>query len=667
MSHVKKTIGGDLATYIAKKYGKFKLSHSQKEAILALDHFLNGEARCFVLQGYAGTGKTFLVQSLAEYAEKKDWDVALMAPTGRAAEVLMQRTGFEASTIHKAIYNSDLLSDIEHNEEGDSYRWYFESVVLSGKHNKTVLIVDESSMVSDSYSSSEFLHFGSGFLLRDLIKFSLVRTQSPSSITKLIFIGDPAQLPPVSQKKDDDGLPPALDLDYLCKKYRPLVPSMAELTDVVRHKGGIVDNATWIRSRLTTGTFGVFKIDCNKKDVWNLPGADLAKTFLKRFDIDKLSRVIVIVYSNKQAQLLNRSIREKRFKVSNPPIKVDDALLVNANNSLYGLTNGSFCRVLEVGDQTVKTLLVGRYDKKAKKRLPHVKEEFSFREITIQYALGDALQNKKVICLENVLTSDTPSISRLQRIALYQNVIDSNPTLPVGSADFEKALKSDPYFNSVQFKYGYAVTCHKSQGGEWDCAIVDFSEFTSYRYRFFFKWAYTAITRAAKRLYVMGAPVVTPFSGIKVSGPLASVIISTTPTIVPVASISPKAVKLISPKPKPIPAIKLLPVSKAIFDISKPKEHCEILLKCIKAEHKIDFKFDGQEKYALLYSFTRKAETARLKFHFDGDGVFSRVESKDAPPTALGIILVKIILGFAAEIKEEGPIPKTTTDPLQKL
>jgi ATP-dependent exoDNAse (exonuclease V) alpha subunit len=249
---------------IFNHFKQINLTSDQNNALEMLYTFLENEERVFILQGYAGSGKTTLLKGFVEYLESIEKQYQLMAPTGRAAKVINQKTGFEATTIHKGIYSFEELQEIERgNEESDVSFLYQYKLRNNIEMHDSLFIVDEASMVSDMLSEGEFFRFGSGHLLKDLIKYA--RIMDSATTSKIIFIGDPAQLPPVNM-----SFSPALDSIYLKEQYQ-LDSSCAEMKEVKRQdaNNGILLSATKMRQCLTSGYFNDFDLLENKKDIFN--------------------------------------------------------------------------------------------------------------------------------------------------------------------------------------------------------------------------------------------------------------------------------------------------------------------------------------------------------------------------------------------------------------
>lgn len=486
------------------------LTNDQRIALEMLSTFLESEDRIFILQGYAGSGKTTLLKGVVEHLKSLQKQYQLMAPTGRAAKVINQKTGFEATTIHKGIYSFDELEEIEQSADKNDVSFLYQYKLRNNidAHNP-VLIVDEASMVSDVLSQGEFFRFGSGFLLRDLITYS--RIQEAGTSSKIIFIGDPAQLPPIGMNSS-----PALNRDYLQDTYH-LNAEVAEMKEVKRQDAdnGILLAATKIRQSLTSGFFNDFNLTENKKDVFN----PLYQNYLETYKAQK-GKKIIICYKNKTALDLNKYIRIDKFG-GNLPIQSSDTVIIGANNYNLGIMNGEFAVVSEAS-ATVETREVRFRVKDDKTEAV----ELTWRKGTI--ILPDENGQPKTVSgyiLENYLYGDNYLKPEEQR-ALYVDFKNRYPKLKKGTDEFKEAISTDKYFNAIQLKYGYAVTCHKAQGGEWPNAFVFWDRGVKTNFNFletkqdkngkanadFYRWAYTAITRASEKLFAINPPFFSSFS-----------------------------------------------------------------------------------------------------------------------------------------------------------
>ena len=443
-----------------------KLTDSQKQLLTQINQFLKSDKEVFIIKGYAGSGKTFFSKFLVDSFEKNDIPFLLMAPTGKSAKVLSQKTKKKVSTIHSTIYN---LKNIK--EDNENYRFYFE--LNENPLLKGVFIVDEASLISDTYSKNETLRFGSGYLLRDLIEFI-----NFNPMKKLILIGDNAQLPPI---KADNS--PALDKNYL-EKFGLKVEEFT-LTEVVRQKNIILDNSLIIRKQLQKNIFNKLNLKYNEE-------------FKKVDNFEYQKNSIIIAYTNKAVFAYNQTIREKMFEDIDE-IYPNEKLMVIQNTKIFDifLSNGDFVKVIKVGNKEIRKVAL-----KNEKVVNLV-----FRDLLIE------ANQKQIECkiLENTLFSDKPSLSGLEQRALFVDFIQRN-NINQSAPNFKEVLLNDKYFNALKVKFGYAITCHKAQGSEWDNIYLDASYKTDKLSQEYFKWLYTAITRAKKRVFIKNPPSVSYLS-----------------------------------------------------------------------------------------------------------------------------------------------------------
>jgi hypothetical protein len=460
------------------------LSQSQEIALRQLHDFLAGPANVFMLKGYAGTGKTTLLKGLAVYLHAIGTHFALMAPTGRSAKVIRDRTGYEAYTIHKSIYCFDEMEEVQ---DGESF-YYSYKIRNNDDIVGTVFIVDEASMISDSKNEGDFFRFGTSHLLSDLITYSRLRNDKAQ--TKIIFVGDPCQLPPIG-----DNSSKAFDATYLESTFG-LSSIETELKEVIRHssESGILNAASKLRKSITTGMFNNFNLGANERDIFNPTPITLLDTWDAASDPK-----IVIAYKNKTCLDLNLQIREHRFGKQNLPLQKSDIVIMGGNNYRKGFFNGEFSVVNDVAASTeTRSVYLRRKDPVT----------LVWRDIQLIFPDTDG-ENKivKGKVLENFITGEnhlTPD--ELQ--ALYVDFKTRHSDLKPHTKQFKEAIIEDEYFNCLLIKYGYAVTCHKAQGGEWDSVLTVWDHGTEYgkTNANFYRWAYTAITRASKTLYAFEPP-----------------------------------------------------------------------------------------------------------------------------------------------------------------
>lgn len=458
-----------------------------------------------LLTGAAGTGKTTLVREILAHLDAQGFRYVLMAPTGRAAKVLAERGGRPAATIHRTIYQAEALLEHFDGEGGaTTFKWVFNLKSNSDDAN-TVYIVDEASMVSDAFSEDERFRFGSGRLLSDLMRYADVKATNNNR--RIIFVGDPAQLPPVGSIES-----PALCGEYLAERFGVTVRQHG-LTRIYRQGAGsgILENAMRIRAGIEERQYAAFRIDA-ADDV------ELLKQdrFLARYREVTLGRpcpgALVVAYSNELVRQYNRMIRQVLFPKAEGPVAGDHLLVVQNNYRLAPvLFNGDFVVLLSVSDDVITQSVVFKADK----GIETVK--LSFRRASVRLIDDDKAQ--EVMLIEDLLNTNEPMLGDKQQDALYVNFKMRYPLLKPSTEEFMAVYRTDPFVNALRVKYGYAVTCHKAQGGEWPTVFVDYSRGSGQFTEDYFRWAYTATTRAKERLFALDAPnrsVLTARNNIKV-------------------------------------------------------------------------------------------------------------------------------------------------------
>ena len=487
---------------IINHFNHLNLSQGQETALAKLEAFLAGPANVFMLKGYAGSGKTAILKGLVDYFNTSDKDFALMAPTGRAAKVIREKTGQEAFTIHKSIYSYEDMVEIE---EGDSFYYYYKirnNIDVTGK----IFIVDEASMLSDANNESEFFRFGSGHLLSDLITYTRVAHENVKS--KIIFVGDPCQLSPVG-----DNSSKAFEANYL-KEHFNLSSEETEMKEVQRQGGdsGILRAAAKIRKSISAHFFNDFNLRSNGNDILN-PSYE---AFLDIWQ-ESASPKIIIASKNKTCLDLNLQIRERIFGNANLPVQKSDIVIMGGNNYRKGVFNGEFAVINEVSDTVTQRTIALR-----------AKNSITLYWRDVELIFPDAESNNKVVkgkMLENFIYGDN-YLKPEETQALYVDFTSRHKGLKPKTEEFKEAIMQDEYFNCLLMKYGYAVTCHKAQGGEWDNVFTvwdndnmeGFDCFTDKQRRAsktnqdFYRWAYTAITRASKTLYALNPPFFNSYS-----------------------------------------------------------------------------------------------------------------------------------------------------------
>ena len=483
----------ELDLHLLDFFIELKLTKDQEKTVSLLEEFLKNDKQIFILKGYAGTGKTTLLKGIAQYLKEIDRLGGLMAPTGRAAKVIKDITGIKGKTIHSSMYDLQNLKTYKKRDKygNESFKFFFE---LKKEHDlkNSVFIFDESSMIGNNYSEGEFFRFGSGYLLNDILRFFNVNT---NNILKLLFVGDPAQLPPVGSNHSL-----ALDADFFISKELNLNES--EMTQVVRQEknSGILFNAAYYRKLIFSNKVSKNHLDTNFEDIQEISYEELGKTFVSYAPLPNISKSIIISFSNKRAWHNNQVIRELYFP-GKKSITEGDVLQVTRNNYLVELLNGEFVTVIRVDDKTTRQSASIWINKQRKQF------HFDFREVGLQIADGRIID---VLVSETLLNSKNRGMTSEEMKALYVNFImryekKTGATANRNSTQFKESFRNDPYFNALQVKYGYAITGHKAQGGEWENAFVDFSGRNGLS-KDELRWIYTAITRASKKLYVLLPP-----------------------------------------------------------------------------------------------------------------------------------------------------------------
>ena len=447
----------------------FEPTSQQTEVIKQLSEFVENSSSnsLFLLKGYAGTGKTTLVSSLINSLWSVGKKVVLLAPTGRAAKVLSVYSKKSAFTIHKKIYW------MRTNSQGNTY-----VTLQENKHTNTIFVVDEASMIPDTSDKG----FGGRVLLDDLIEYVY-----SGVMCKLILIGDTAQLPPVHL-----DISPALDENLLGITYRKDVYS-AELTQVVRQQSTsmVLENATHLRDKISANDFDTPQVKCNSEVVRLDVGMDIQEALEDAYSNSGVEGTVVICRSNKRANLYNQQIRA-RIRDLEDDISTGDFLMVVRNNYFW-LPEGSKAGFIANGDM-VEVM-----------RIYEINELYDCRFARISVRLVDYPdeENLECIVLLDTLTSESPAMTYEEYKKLYDEVAKDYADIPK-RAQRNKEIKQNPYFNALQVKFAYAITCHKSQGGQWENVFVEQGYFTSDMLsKEYFRWLYTALTRTTKKLHLI--------------------------------------------------------------------------------------------------------------------------------------------------------------------
>lgn len=467
----------------------------QRKAIDALERLLNSARprSTLVLKGYAGTGKTTLVGALVKVLREQGHPAVLLAPTGRAANVLSSYAQAPASTIHRRVYKT------EGEDDG-----YLALAVAPNKDTDTLFVVDEASMIGTSSGGDR--PFGDRNLLQDLADHVFAGRGN-----KLLLIGDPAQLPPVGDERS-----PALDVKLL-HEVHDLTAGSVELTEVVRQAdaSGILVNATALRGVLTRYNDGEEKVvpvfqllegashtsqDPSTRegvvafeDVVRVEGHDLQDALESAYGRGGVDSVCLICRSNRRAYLFNQQVRA-RIQGYEEELCPGDRLMVVKNNYYWATpANGKGKPELIANGEAVEVLAVKGLEEK---------HGFRFARVDIAWQNGQERRELEVMVLLDVLTAETPALPspRMKELAnaVLMNIVSRN------RRERFKALQDDPYVNALQVKYAYAVTCHKAQGGQWPTVFVDQGYVTEEMINAeYVRWLYTAVTRASDKLYLL--------------------------------------------------------------------------------------------------------------------------------------------------------------------
>jgi len=459
--------------FLLKREFPFKPTQKQDIVLQQISEFIfdKSKDKLYLLKGFAGTGKTTIISTVVNNLWKITKSAVLLAPTGRAAKVISNYSGKEAFTIHKKIY-------FPKKEKSGSIKF----VLQPNKHKKTIFIVDESSMIPDIPGESKL--FENGSLLDDLMQYVYSGYQC-----KLVLIGDTAQLPPV--KLD---LSPALNENILSVNYNKEVIKM-ELDEVVRQEqdSGILWNATKLREFLDDGFYDSFKFQLHSfADIVRLiDGYEIMDAINDSYSNLGNEETAIIVRSNKRANLYNQQIRSRILFQENE-LSSGDYLMVVKNNYFWlkptseagFIANGDIIEVLEIFK---------------------IEELYGFRFAEVKVRMVDypRMRSFETVLLLDTINAQSPSLPYEESNRLYQEVVKDFEN---ESSNYRKFLKvkNNKHFNALQVKFSYAITCHKSQGGQWNTVFVEQPYLPNGVDKDYIRWLYTAITRAREKLYLIG-------------------------------------------------------------------------------------------------------------------------------------------------------------------
>lgn len=442
----------------------------QRDVFAMLENFLpsTNADDCFILKGYAGTGKTTLISALVKVLPRIKLKSVLLAPTGRAAKVITNYSGKKAFTIHKKIYRKKVAASPEMN-----------FVLGDNIMENTLFIVDEASMISDQVHD-----YSRQSLLQDLISYVY-----NGKNCKLMLVGDTAQLPPVGS-----DISPALDKLFVSEQFRLNVFTY-ELTDVVRQEkeSGILFNATQLRELVRKGeeVFPKFNIK-GYKDIFRMTGERLVEGLNYAYDKYGMENTIVICRSNKNANAYNQNIRN-RILYREEELSGGDHIMIVRNNYFWLKPEDNSGDFIANGD-------IARI-----RKVRRIEEQYGFRFAELVIELLDYPDEEPLSCkvMLDTLYSETPSLSNADNKRFYEAVLQDYMHIENKKFRMEE-LKKDPYYNALQIKFAFAVTCHKAQGGQWPAVFIDQGYLTDEMLNTeFLRWLYTGLTRSNKELFLV--------------------------------------------------------------------------------------------------------------------------------------------------------------------
>ena len=461
----------------------FEPTSEQTVAMNRLAIFVNNPAprQVFLLKGYAGTGKTAIISALVRALVSHRKRVVLMAPTGRAAKVFSNTSGFPACTIHKKIYRQKSIVDM------GSFQ------LDRNMHEHTVFLVDEASMISNEGLSGST--FGTGRLLDDLISYVYSGVDC-----RLLMLGDQAQLPPVGEH-ESPGLSARVMASY------GLTVSEFCLENVMRQmqESGILHNATVLRDyTMNPDIMGGFRFKLDGfKDVVKISGSDLIEALSGCYSRDGIDETMVLCRSNKRAIIYNNGIRSQILDREDELGRGDSVMIVKNN---YYWTEKLMA---DEGADSYANLpsFIANGDIAVIRRVRRMREMYGFRfeDAVLSFPDYDDLEMEVTLLLDT-LHSESPSLTREESDKLFNSVMEDYADIPSKKKRMEN-LRENPHFNALQIKYAYAVTCHKAQGGQWKNIFIDQGFIPEDgRDEDYYRWLYTALTRATQTVYLGNWP-----------------------------------------------------------------------------------------------------------------------------------------------------------------
>ena len=450
-------------------YLNFVPTTDQSQLINLLSEFISNtnEREILVIKGYAGTGKTNMVAALSKTLPSFKWRSVLLAPTGRAAKVLSNYSKKPAQTIHKKIFIK-----IPTHDGGVAFS------LAENKHTNTIFVVDEASMIGLDNPTSDSVYHS---LLESLLEYVFSGTNC-----KIILVGDTAQLPPIGSNES-----PALNIDYLKASYNLQIKHI-ELKQVARQEdaSGILKNATHLRECIINFKDEFPKISLHK-DVVRLTGEDLEDALNTAYSNYGFNDVLLVTRSNKRANLFNQAVRA-RVRYMDEDLCGGDLMMVVKNNYFW-LDEKSEVGFIANGDSLEIKKIVRRKELYG----------FNFAECIVKLSDYENIPELTVNLLLDSIYTEVPSLTKDQQQELFANVMEDVADEPIKGLRMAY-LRKNPYFNALQVKFNYAVTCHKAQGGQWPCVFIDQGYLTKEMLNVeYIRWLYTAFTRASEKVYLM--------------------------------------------------------------------------------------------------------------------------------------------------------------------
>ena len=486
---------------------KNDLIESQKRVLKQLTDFVfNSDDRVFVLKGYAGTGKTTLMKFLIDELEQQKQAFKLISTTGRAAKILANHTGREASTIHSMIYKfTDFNQDVSKfdaktsniDNVGQLFLVFEPATLSNDDRNSIIYIIDEASMVSDTEDKNVIqAKFGSGRLLTELLGYDDLEQ------SKFIFVGDPCQLPPIL-----GSISPALSTEYFQKRFQ-LHAQQATLTEIMRQDNSIIAAGNYVRKlwenapenesaypkgnnwrTIQLSPYKDIKLHSNTDEMLGL--------YLETIKSKGYNEATFISYSNSKCSELSASIRQS-LGFQGDVQKGDLLMVVQNQGSITGLMNGDMVEVVGIRPESERTF-------KEVKTPEGYHTTLVFREVTVKELFTE--KTFTTLLLETLLESKQTNLDALQQSGLFLDFILRMKRRGIdrkrNSDEFERAMLKDPYLNALRCNYGYAITCHKAQGGEWSNVFIQPPRnLTLNPTQNKYQWFYTAITRAKQTVHL---------------------------------------------------------------------------------------------------------------------------------------------------------------------